>query len=803
MRGFIPGWCSEPTKENDEKYLNAVDKQYDLEQDRYSLIEKGFNLVKTEFEKAIEVITDGYSFVDKRINRIQEHGYFVNDSYYNQQIGYKKAEKAKMEAELEALQKYMKENASTLDPKSEAYQDLLKQIRDLELSIEDAATDLVVLQKTIREAAWERFDWLQGRIATIIDESNFMIEVIGEDKLYDDNGLFNSKAWATAGLYMTNYDIYAKQVGEYEKEYKRVQKELAKDPNNKEIREHLEEINSQWQEAINNVQEQKQNIKNLVEEGINEYLSKLQEAIDDYKKLLQNAKSLYEWQNTIDEKTENIARLRKQLSVYGGDDSEENRANLQRLNQQLSEAEKDLKETEWDHYIQETESFLDEMYSDMEEFLNKYLENIDLVVKDIATGVNERGKEISETVKSEAKAVGYNLSDTMNSIFATDGIVVSTINKNGDLINKISGQVTTVVSAINQLEDTIKKIMVNDETGKKVEDESPKTKDEGQDYKGTGGGTGKVDSKTGLIDIGKNAVRRMYNEKTGEHFYTTSDTEAAALVKAGWKDEGKAWDNEDAKTGVPVYRVYNPIAGDHHYTINKDEVQTLVKAGWKDEGIAFYGAKQGNKVYRVYNPNNGKHHYTLNANEVKKLVSAGWKDEGVAWIANYTSNVQELLDKVNDEIDRNGPINTGIRTSGYLIDRTTKGYATGSEHIDKDELAWTQENGGEIIYRKKDGAVLTPLNTGDKVFTNEMSQRLWELASTTPQSLINNNTVPAVSNLSTTVNQNNSINITLPNVTNYEQFKSALQKDSKFEGFIKEITFGQALGYNSLKKYSY
>ena len=295
----------------------------------------------------------------------------------------------------------------------------------------------------------------------------------------------------------------------------------------------------------------------------------------------------------------------------------------------------------------------------------------------------------------------------------------------------------------------------------------------------------------------------MYNEKTGEHFYTTSDTEAATLVKAGWKDEGKAWDNEDAKTGVPVYRVYNPIAGDHHYTINKDEVQTLVKAGWKDEGIAFYGAKQGNKVYRVYNPNNGKHHYTLNADEVKKLVSAGWKDEGVAWIANYTSNVQELLDKVNDEIDRNGPINTGIRTSGYLIDRTTKSYATGSEHIDKDELAWTQDGGGEIIYRKKDGAILTPLNRGDKVYTNEMSQRLWELASTTPQSLINNNTVPTVSNLSTTVNQNNSINITLPNVTNYEQFKSALQKDSKFEGFIKEITFGQALGYNSLKKYSY
>ena len=63
------------------------------------------------------------------------------------------------------------------------------------------------------------------------------------------------------------------------------------------------------------------------------------------------------------------------------------------------------------------------------------------------------------------------------------------------------------------------------------------------------------------------------------------------------------------------------------------------------------------------------------------------------------------------------------------------GYKKGSEHIDKSQLAWTQENKRELIYRASDGAVLTKLNPGDKVFTNEMTENLWKLAKTNPSLL--------------------------------------------------------------------
>ena len=43
--------------------------------------------------------------------------------------------------------------------------------------------------------------------------------------------------------------------------------------------------------------------------------------------------------------------------------------------------------------------------------------------------------------------------------------------------------------------------------------------------------------------------------------------------------------------------------------------------------------------------------------------------------------------------------------------------------------------------------------------------------------------------------------INLPNVTNYDDFKSELIKDKQIEKFVQNVTFGNALGKNSLNKY--
>lgn len=130
-------------------------------------------------------------------------------------------------------------------------------------------------------------------------------------------------------------------------------------------------------------------------------------------------------------------------------------------------------------------------------------------------------------------------------------------------------------------------------------------------------------------------MHRLYNQYTGEHFYTASDAERDGLVAVGWTYEGVGWVAPEA--GDDVYRLYNPYVpgGDHHYTLSWGEVEVLRAAGWEYEGVGWFSAPAGTGVpiWRQYNPyaQTGTHNYTTSEEENDRLVSAGWREEGVGW----------------------------------------------------------------------------------------------------------------------------------------------------------------------------
>ena len=52
--------------------------------------------------------------------------------------------------------------------------------------------------------------------------------------------------------------------------------------------------------------------------------------------------------------------------------------------------------------------------------------------------------------------------------------------------------------------------------------------------------------------------------------------------------------------------------------------------------------------------------------------------------------------------------------------------AKGSKSIPHDEIAWTQENGPEMILSPTTGAILTPLQKGDAVLPTDQTANIWE-----------------------------------------------------------------------------
>ena len=96
------------------------------------------------------------------------------------------------------------------------------------------------------------------------------------------------------------------------------------------------------------------------------------------------------------------------------------------------------------------------------------------------------------------------------------------------------------------------------------------------------------------------------------------------------------------------------------------------------------------------------------------------------------------------------------------------GYASGTTNVNKDKIAWTQEDGREIIVRKSDGAILTPLSQGDGVIPNNLTENLFEWGKNTPSDFINKMGVSSmdITPINSTITPN--VNIQYGNLLNVE-----------------------------------
>lgn len=560
-----------------------------------------------------------------------------------------------------------------------------QEILDVGKSIEEATTNLVKFNNEMRQLDWDAFDYGQERISKVTEEFDFLIDLLDNQKLYDEGGAFNKRGWADTALHAGKYNVYMQQALDYAKERQKIEKELAKDEGNKTLIERREELIKLQQESIQNAYAEKEAVKDLVQEGINIHLEALNKLIEKYKQSLKDAKSLYDYQKNIKNQTDQIVSLRKQLSAYANDDSEETRALRQRLQKNLNDAEQQLKETQWDKYISETEEFLSDMYDDYSEVLNKRLENIDTLMHDMIGEVNTHGKDIKSAVNSVAKDVAYNLTENAKTFLDT-GTLASDFHKDFETYG------TTIQNTLNDIKEYVGGISNN-------------------------GVTAQIDEKS----LAENKTKvRMNTVRNGVDYKDVFD--------------------------VNYYAEHNP------------DLQKAYGNDWDAylDHFIKYGMKEGRQAIETFN------------------------------VKVYKNLYKDLQDAFGNDI-----MQYYLHYIKYGKKEKRKAYAGGSRRIGSNQLAWTQDGGGELIYRSSDGAILTPLNIGDKVFTNEMSENLWKLAQLKP-------TIPTGN--SRTITNNNAIAITLPNVTNYEQFKTQLQNDPKMTQFIQQITIGEANGMAKLNK---
>lgn len=438
-----------------EKALDCKDAIEELKETQAELYKTAFDNVATKYEGILGVIDHEKSMLDEYISQSEAKGYITSANYYKAQISAEKKNIKELQNEkanlLTALQNGV--NSGTIKQGSEAWYEMVNQIDEVTLSIEQANTTVLELNKSIREVDWQVFDLLQERISYITTEADFLINLMENDKLYDDKGQLTNEGKSTMGLHGVNYNVYMAQADKYAQEIAKIDKDLAKDPYNQDLAQRRQELLELQQEMILAAEDEKEAIRDMVKEGIELELDALQELIDKYTDALDRQKDLYDYQKKVAEQTKEIASIEKQMSAYEGDDSEETKAKIQKLKVSLEDAKSDLEDTQYDKYISDQKQLLDDLYNEYETILNQRLDNLDALITDMIGQINTNAGTISTTLSEKADSVGYTLSESMTTIWDTNSTKITTVltTYGQNIQNGISSAATTVNSAIGMI----------------------------------------------------------------------------------------------------------------------------------------------------------------------------------------------------------------------------------------------------------------------------------------------------------------------------------------------------------------
>lgn len=417
-----------------EKAIEAKDAVADLHEEIAKLYQDKFDNTTNKYEGDLALLEHLSNTYNKGLDVLQAKGYKSSKVYYK---ALEQAEtesisilKSELKAQIEAYSEAM--NSGEIEKGSSAWYDMQKAINSTKESIQDAELSLLQYEKTMRELDWEYFDYMEDRISNITDEADFLIDLMANGKLFDDKGQMTDTGMATMGLHGQNYNVDMAQADQYAKAIKELNAEIAKDPYNTDLIERRQELLELQRKSILAAEDEKQAMIDLVKDGIEAQLDSLKDLMDAYTDSLDSAKDLYDYQKKVKEQSDEIASLQKQLSAYAGDNSEETKATIQKIQVDLSKAMEELQETEYDRYITDQKKLLDDLYNEYELSLNARLDNVDAFLSDMIDSINANSSSISDTIQQECANVGYTLSEAMNSIWTNDGGAFAVISKYGE-----------------------------------------------------------------------------------------------------------------------------------------------------------------------------------------------------------------------------------------------------------------------------------------------------------------------------------------------------------------------------------
>ena len=446
-----------------DKAQDAKTAVQELNIELKGLAKSRFDNVASEFEKKISYFKDYSDHLQKEMDIITTKGWFSSTSINKSMKKVEQDNLDRLKQERNALMNALNSavGSGKIEKYSEDWYDMQSSIDSVTSSILDAEKALIEYDNAIRQIKWDAFDRTRDDVENLISETEFLVELLKDKGITDDNGNTTAEGKAAQALLVQKYQLYLNQAQKYKDEILKIDEELVNNPYDKELLDRKQELIDKQQEAIKSSISEKDAIKDLVNDGYNDLLNALQKVIDKQKESLNAEKSLHDYQRTVAEQANTVAQLQKRLLALQGDNSESGQSQRQTISSELKDAQDQLEETEYEQYIEDQTKMLDDLATQAEEWINTRLDNLDGLIQQIIDDSNTHSGEIKDTITNTANEFGVNLSDGMKSIWETN---TNNINNNitsvfNDFGTKFDNTMTTLNNVVSGIEDKVQEML--------------------------------------------------------------------------------------------------------------------------------------------------------------------------------------------------------------------------------------------------------------------------------------------------------------------------------------------------------
>lgn len=441
----------------------------------------------------------------------------------------------------------------------------------------------------------------------------------------------------------------------------------------------------------------------------------------------------------------------------GSDTTEENRARVQKLNDQLKQAEDQLKETELNRYITETSALLDDFMESLKDYFDSKLLDLTWVLERAIEDTNLNAETIRAQIEQTGAETGYVYTEEFAKIWESMTASDSLFSEQRDILAS-TDQVCTDIKAGVDLLPTM------DGLSAYLDGETLQIVSEIANVDNAVGGVQSAIQET-------NTALAQIQSKIAE--YNASVLSSIADAKAAAERANQAAQAAQA-------------------TANEAKSRASSGGGTPGGGSPSNSSSEGSRIKYVYNGRD----YTSHA----AAFSAQQAD--ATQRANKSHNMSTRQAYYDDWI-RNHPVETVRYAKGGLVGKDKNPLDFLAQQLGEDHMVAAKE--GERILTAKQNENFEKLANA---FSSLSSEDMAKYSILTGNKMIGKMPtlqMPTLRSMEQGGNTeiNGGISINLPNVTNKAEFVEWLKTDGQIEKIVQSMTLGKLQGRNSYDKMKY